>query len=350
MSEEWPIRPPERESRAPAPAVGSDRLSVARRDFFLDPSYRLTEQERALMTAMLHRLVEDMAAELQALLPQEWLPANEDPDDLIRCLRIAGLLDSPELVELLLRRADEERIAAAVQARHGSQFSSVVQPLVSSHDAEIAAAAMGLLVARGKRRDRYAQPLIELDDLSPPTASQVVHSIAAALRDRKPISVSADEAERALCEAAEAIIARHDPAKSLDSLARKLFFLLDRASLLDEAWLRGAIDAGEISVLAHGLAVRVSLDVRLALSELLSGDCKRIMLLLRVAGATREFAGHLLATLADLLGVASEIDALRTFDSFTLERVESARGWLSLTLQFQEAMKALGHGNGNGSH
>ena len=181
MSEEWPIRPPERESRAPAPAAGSDRLSVARRDFFLDPAHRLTEQERALMTAMLNRLVEDMAAELQALLPQEWLPANEDPDDIIRGLWSAGLLDGPELVELLLRRADEERIAAAVHARRGAQVGSVVQPLVSSHDAEIAAAAMGLLVARGKRRDRYAQPLIELDDVSDAMASHVVHSIAAAL-------------------------------------------------------------------------------------------------------------------------------------------------------------------------
>jgi hypothetical protein len=74
------------------------------------------------------------------------------------------------------------------------------------------------------------------------------------------------------------------------------------------------------------------------------------MMLLRVAGATRDLAGHLLATLADLLGIRSEIDALRTFENITPERVESARAWLSLTPQFQDALKALGDGNGNGTH
>lgn len=302
------------------------------------------------MTAMLYRLVEDVASELQALLPMEWLPANEDPDDMIQHLWRVGLLDGPELVEILLRRADEERIAAAVQARRGAQSSSVIQPLVSSHDAEIAAAAMAVLVARGKRRDRYAQPLVELDDLSLQAATHLVNAIAAALCERKPASIPASEAKQVLCEAAAAVLARHDIGKSLDSLAAKLFVLLYRAGLLDEPWLRTAIDAGEIPVLAHGLATRSSLQVRLVLAELLSGDCKRIMLLLRVAGATREFAGHLLATLADLLGIRSEIDALRTFENLTPERVEAARAWLSLTPQFQEALKALGDGNGNGTH
>ena len=54
MPEEWPIAAPAADGNAPARLAGRGRLSTVRRDFFLDPAKRLTEQERALMTAMLH--------------------------------------------------------------------------------------------------------------------------------------------------------------------------------------------------------------------------------------------------------------------------------------------------------
>ena len=57
MPEEWPIAASAADENAPAPMAGRGRLWTVRRDFFLDPKKRLTEQERALMTAMLHCLV-----------------------------------------------------------------------------------------------------------------------------------------------------------------------------------------------------------------------------------------------------------------------------------------------------
>ena len=70
MPEEWPLaavaadRPVDS-----AHARGSRRLASVRRDFFLDPAHRLTEQERALMTAMLHDLVGTAIAEVLAAMP-----------------------------------------------------------------------------------------------------------------------------------------------------------------------------------------------------------------------------------------------------------------------------------------
>ena len=67
LPEEWPIAAPAADQNAPARLAGRDRLSTVRTDFFLHPEERLTEQERALMTAMLHCLVGDIAEELRAV-------------------------------------------------------------------------------------------------------------------------------------------------------------------------------------------------------------------------------------------------------------------------------------------
>ena len=76
MPEEWPIAAPAAGGNAAARGAGRGRLSTVRRDFFLDPDKRLTEQERALMTAMLHCLVGDVADAIRAELPSGRIAAN----------------------------------------------------------------------------------------------------------------------------------------------------------------------------------------------------------------------------------------------------------------------------------
>ena len=72
-------------------------LSTVRRDFFLDPAERLTEQERALMTAMLHCLVGDVAAAVRAALPSGRAAANDEGDAaLIQQLTAVGIADEPD--------------------------------------------------------------------------------------------------------------------------------------------------------------------------------------------------------------------------------------------------------------
>ena len=97
MPEEWPIADTQTERRALARASARTRLSTVRVDFFLDPAKRLTEQERALMTAMLHCLVGDIASELRVSLDR--LNANEQR------VRFTGLL-SNDCVGRYYRDAD----------------------------------------------------------------------------------------------------------------------------------------------------------------------------------------------------------------------------------------------------
>src|SRR6478752_3494055 len=107
MSEDLPLAASAADETMPARAAGSGRLASVRADFFLDPAQRLTEQERALMSAMLHCLVSDIASELRARLPAAWTPANDQANaSLVDTLISTRLLDEPELMATLLRRTD----------------------------------------------------------------------------------------------------------------------------------------------------------------------------------------------------------------------------------------------------
>src|SRR5690349_8225316 len=150
MSEDLPLAASAADETTPARPAGSGRLASVRADFFLDPSQRLTEQERALMSAMLHCLVSDVASELRARLPAAWTPANDPANALlVDALISSRLLDEPGLMTVLLRRTDEERIGAGARARTGRRDSRVLQGLVSHKEGEVADAAMALILARG---------------------------------------------------------------------------------------------------------------------------------------------------------------------------------------------------------
>ena len=100
-------------------------------------------------------------------------PANDEGNlALVDRLSGAGLLDRAGLVRLLLRRADEERIATGAKSRAGRREARVIQGLVSHRDGAVAAAAMALIIARGRRRDRFGQCLLHFDDLPREEASR----------------------------------------------------------------------------------------------------------------------------------------------------------------------------------
>ena len=71
MPVEWPLAASaaDRPVDPARPHAGRDRLPTAMADFFLDEASRLTDEERALMAAMLRSLVLEIADELIAELP-----------------------------------------------------------------------------------------------------------------------------------------------------------------------------------------------------------------------------------------------------------------------------------------
>lgn len=347
MPEEWPIAAPVAHGNAPARAGGRGRLATVRRDFFLNPAERLTEQERALMTVMLNCLVSDVADAVRAALPSGRVAANDEGDaQLVETLAASGLLDEPGLMALILRRADEERIATAARARSGRREARVLQGLVSHDYGAVAAAAMALILARGRRRDRFGQCLVAFDDLPATSAEQLVHAVAAGLRHELAAARGPLAADSELAEACDSVIDDHDPERGLESLTAALVHLLDEGGGLGDELILAAAQEGEIGFVAEFLARRGGIAIESAVDELLSADPKRVMTLLRMAGASRQLGAGLLGGIGDLLGIAEAGEAIALFDSMSDEEVRAAQSWLVTAPGYRAALERLGERRG----
>jgi len=346
MPQEWPLAAEDGDRKTPVRASGRRRLSTVRLDFFLDPTERLTEQERALMTAMLHALVADIAGEIRGELPSGWAAANDDDSEIVAAITRAGLLDDPELMALLLRRADEERLGTAIRARSGRREPRVIQGLVSHEDGAVSAAAMALILARGRRRDRFGQSLVAFDDLPRQSAQHLVFAVAAALRGGLAATHGETAADSQLGRAAAESAEKHAEARSIEALTNGLIVLLDNVGGLSDELLLACAQEGEIAFLGQVLSRRARVPAAVSIDELLSGSARRVMTLLRVAGASRALCAGLLAGIGDLLGLDDAGAAIDLFDGMSAEDVQAGESWLSSARAYRSAVEALGRTNG----
>lgn len=293
------------------------------------------------MTAMLHCLVSDVVDELRAALPVSAAANDGSTLPVIQCLTDSCLLDRSWLVRLLLRRADEERISTAAKSRTGRRDARVVQGLVSHSDGAVAAAAMSLIIARGRRRDRFGQCLIHFDDLPVDEASALVFAVAAALRLELLSGRSAAEVDRMLADAGREILTRQDPSSSIEALSTTLARLLDEENALSDDLIVSAGLEGEMIFVAHTLARRAGVRGGIAFDELMSGDPRRAMAVLRMGGLSRQSAAGLLAGIGDLLGIIDAGRAISMFDSLGDAEVEDARAWLTTDPHYRGAVAAI---------
>src|SRR5512139_472286 len=295
MPVEWPLAASaaDRPVDPARPHAGRDRLPVVMADFFLDEGSRLTDEERALMAAMLRSLVLEIADELIAALPPI-LSARAEPlrDGLYRQLRRAGLLARDGLVALLLRRADEQQLSG-----HAQRGVSALNALVSDEDSAVAEAAMGLTLARGRRRDRFGRLGAEFDDIAAEDAVALAYAVAAAMRHGL-----GDEAEQSLTAAAQALIARHDEGRRLEAAVAALARVLEASGRADDDNVVTLAQDGDAPLLAGLLARRAGIDPDDAWRLFTSGDA---MMLARLAGCDRSAAAQILAAFEPMSGAYS---------------------------------------------
>jgi len=347
VPDEWPIASPsEDDGGYPARPAGRRRLPTVRKDFFLDPRDRLTEQERALMTSMLAELLGTIAEEIRASLPIGFAAANdEDNQQLLRELSDAGLLDHNDLIALLLRRADEERIANAIRARSNPR-GGFLQALIADENEAVSASAMALILARGRRRNRLGQPRIEFEDIPHELARTLANSVAAALRQRMP-GLASKDAHLPFGGGAAAFLRSRDESKAVDSITSSLVKALNKAGYLDERILEAAAEEGDVTFLSFALGERARIGGGNAWDYLADGENGRLVLLLRLAGVSRDFAARLLALLGDLVGIADLGTEIGRFDALDEAKARSVSEWLQLDPVYRSALRTLGSDGGD---
>ena len=346
MPVEWPIAAQAADHPVePARRAGRDRLPIVRRDLFLDDRARLTEQERALMSAMLGALINQIADEIRLGLPHDLLAhAEPDRDRIVPRLWHGGALDRPALVLLLLRRADEQLIAAACRDRRGAADGGTVERLVGNGDGAIASAAMALAVARGRRRDRFGRLGLEYDDVPRDEAQALVHLVAAAMRHGiAGASVAIDEA---LAEAAERLLDRHDAQRRVEVRALGLAEALIAARGADDALFAALAAEGDAALLAALCAVRAGIATESAWMLLVNDGARDAMLLARLAGLARPAAAALVAALAEPLLWGEAGAAIACFDGPTDVEIDAAGRWWRLPLAYRDALTDQGGSDG----
>jgi hypothetical protein len=82
------------------------------------------------------------------------------------------------------------------------------------------------------------------------------------------------------------------------------------------------------------------------MDELLSGESRRVMAMLRVADASRELSAGLLGGIGDLLGITEAGEAIALFDRMGEDEVRAARSWLVTAPNYRSALERLGERRG----
>jgi hypothetical protein len=338
VPEEWPIAA--EAADRPVDAVrarGPSRLSTVRSDFFLDPSDRLTEQERALMTSMLHDLVASLATEIGVAVGGR--SRHVHPEAVTGRLNAAKLLNRGGLISLMLRRSDEHRIAAAFAGHSGPRRLGLLPRLVGDSDPRVAAAAMALVVARGRRRDGFSQPRLELSDLHAADASAIANAVAAACS-------SGPDADHRFADAAKVVVDGIDPASSLDRAVAELVDALVDAGRAQEEILEEASGEGDVALIAQMIARNAGVGPQAAWDHLVNAGEGGLALLARMTGLGRRTAARLIADIGSINGGASVEDEIALFDSLPDGEVASELAHWRLPRDYRFARVALGPANG----
>lgn len=338
VPEEWPIAvEPADRTVDPARARGPSRLATVRRDFFLDPTERLTEQERALMTAMLLDLVGTLATSICAAVGGQ--TPEVQPTRVASLLSSAGLLDRPQLIRLMLRRADEQRIITAFSGHAGPRRLPLLPKLVSDSDPAVASAAMALVVARGRRRDGFGQPRVDLSDLDRRDARALAHAVAAAL---SPAAPSDGHYAKAADQTFDAI----NQDESLDRAVEALIDALDAAGRADESLVESASGEGEVALVAQLIARRVGINQPAVWDHLVNAGEGGLALIARMAGFGRRAAARLVADLGSTSGAGSVEDEIARYDALDADEVAAALSHWQLPSDYRAARGAIGGDHG----
>lgn len=340
------------------------RTSAAAADLFLAPELRLTEWQRSTMAGLLARLVRTIEDDLRAGIADYFtadrhdavhaaLTASHVAIALPILQRARGLADA-DLVNLLVRRAEEYRLHRQAQSPARPSGGSVLLELIRDEDEDIAAEAMALLIAHSRRFDLAVEGDAARTELPAELEHRLVWTVAAAIRHYliEQHEVPGEQADEALASAAVRLIAGYDEADALEArcmrLARRLW---EKKRLDDDLVERLAADGGLPMFLA-AMAVRCALHFASAWDIFADPSRRGAALLLLAADIARPQAASILLSLqapGDLVHGRAADDVAEQLDLYDMTDGFEARAALRLwqvDAAYRQAIGSIGAAGG----
>jgi uncharacterized protein (DUF2336 family) len=248
-------------------AAARERFSVAATDLLLPEQSRLTEWQRLTASALLIRLVRSIEDALRARLA-DIFPDHDALQAALGSARVeialpmlerAHALRDAEIGTILVRRVEEHRYWSEHGASGGDEY---LAELIRDAEAEIAAEAMTLLIARSRRFDRFQEPLMGQGDLPADLQHRMVWMIAAALRHYmvQHHAIPSGRADAAISAAAIEQLAGYDEGQGLEASCTRLARRLQASGRLEGADLARMLEEGQLTLFIAALGVRASLD------------------------------------------------------------------------------------------
>ena len=172
---------------------------------FARPELFLGTGERALAYDILHKLIVDIEIAVRRDIAAVLAAQHDAPRDLIRALANddidvafpvlakSGVLDDPDLIQVIRDRTIEHRLAIVGRPSLSGQVSAalaktddeeVVVALLRNKSAEIFPDTLKDLVERSRKVVAYREPILDRDDLDSALALRMFFWVSTVLRDR----------------------------------------------------------------------------------------------------------------------------------------------------------------------
>lgn len=318
------------------------RLSAALEDLFVADHVRATDVQRAAMRTMLDGLVQEIEGELRAAVAER---LGSEAPDVLELGRVpivqpiferAGVLRDRELVGLLLTRAEEHRIGAALR-RVAENIPEWPMPSVSD-----AALDLALQRAESRRANGMGEPRLTAGDLPVELLHRLLWWAAAALRDylSRTTALDVDVRDDALAGAVLSRLTLHDEGQTLEAAAMRVALTAEPnpTALVD------ALRGGRVSLFAALIAVRARIDYQAAFLLAADPNVAALAVLLRAIEAPLEVAAPVLLDMAAVNRLSDQALEM-LIDDFADLSGEAAREALQpwrLDRSFRHAIAEIG--------
>ena len=184
---------------------GRSALVTAIKDLYTDQDRRLTQQDRAMMADIMHKLVHSVEVSVRQNLAEQIAGQADAPKDLVLALANdefsvaqtvllqSGVLKDAELLDIIRYRTMEHRVAVAMRNHVSPQISDalvetgeekVVSSLLSNNGARISEKTVGRLVRDARKIESYQEPLARRPDLSADLVRKLYGFVSQALREQ----------------------------------------------------------------------------------------------------------------------------------------------------------------------